>query len=62
MIQTIRVDNIKVGDEVIFTNCPPQKVKSVELSYYPTVTFVMIKTQGGNSFPIKPETLVCINR
>ncbi|WWD11045.1 hypothetical protein CPL00134L_CDS0050 [Escherichia phage Phagiculus] len=62
MIQTIRVDNVKVGDEVIFTNCPPQKVKSIELNHYPTVTFVMIKTQGGNSFPIKSETLVCINR
>lgn len=62
MIQTIRVDNVQVGDDVIFTNCPPQKVKSIELNHYQKATFVMIKTQGGNSFPIKSETLVCINR
>lgn len=48
MLQTIKAEMVKVGDEVLFSNCPPQKVKATRLEYYPDCTFVMIKTMGGN--------------
>lgn len=62
MLQTIKADMVKVGDEVLFSNCPPQKVKATSLEYYPSCTFVMIKTMGGNCFPINVNTLICVNR
>ena len=62
MLQTIKADMVKVGDEVLFSNCPPQVVKATSLEYYPSCIFVMIKTIGGNCFPINVNTLICVNR
>lgn len=62
MLQTIKADMVKVGDEVLFSNCPPQKVKATSLEYCHRCTFVMIKTMGGNCFPINVNTLICVNR
>lgn len=62
MLQTIKADMVKLGDEVLFSNCPPQLVKATSLEYYPGFTLVMIKTVGGNCFPINVNALICVNR
>lgn len=62
MLQTIKADMVKVGDEILFSNCPPQIVKTNSLEYCNNCTFVMIKTIGGNCFQINVNTLICVNR
>lgn len=62
MLITLMAQKINVGDQIILSGCQPQTVKSIELSHYDSGIFVIIKTMGGNSFPIKSDKLICVNR
>lgn len=62
MLITLMSQKINLGDQIILSGCKPQTVKSIELIYYDESIFVIVKTMGGNCFPIKSDKLVCVNR